>query len=428
MGFITKPIGKLVDKVTGGGTSSWQPTVYDYDRNQFADPNMQDSMRRYNEQIAGSGDNYRASALNALQNQVTGNAPSVAQRQLMMGQDRTLKNNLAMAANARGSNIGLAQRNAMNANADASANIAGQAALLRAQEQAQAAGQLGQLSQQQQQFYEQLKFNRQQAEMKALQDLEAMRGSDVMNRNALEKGVALQNSAQRASNIGGLLNMGAGALGLGAMFSDKNLKTNIVEEEPKKKNEFQNALAGAFKPAQVDQSATPLMANPFDRRNINLNLGGAGQIAPAQMFAGAQSAFSGGQKMGQGILNTPAAMPSGEFVGATPTAAPGFQIAQQQPQFSLSDETKKEGKEKSSGDLYGFLDALSAYKYNYKDPKFGEGDHYSVMAQDLEKSPVGKKMVLDTPEGKLVDYNKGLPAMLAAQAQLHARIKKLEGK
>lgn len=380
-------ITKGLEGLFGAGTSGWTPDVYEYDRGEIADRSLPAAMAGFRNQMFDAGTN-RDIALRALRNQVTGNENSVAQNQLLMGQDRALKNNFAMAAAARGSNIGLARRNALNSNADASANLAGQAALLRAQEQSQAAGQLGQMSQQQQQFYETLANGRQLNDIEAMRQLEFQKGQDVMNRNAIMKGVAINNANQRASNIGGMLSAGAGALGM--MFSDKNLKKNITEEEtPEKKATKDFASAISFvKPAN----------------------------GPTNMFGGVQNGFDAGQKLGQALFNK---QPSEE------TFAPVFNPGM----LAMSDEEEKTGKQKEgkSGDLYGFLDALKAYKYNYKDPKFGEGDHYSVMAQDLEQSPVGKKMVMNTNEGKLVDYNKGLPAMLAAQAQLHERLKRLEG-
>ena len=51
------------------------------------------------------------------------------------------------------------------------------------------------------------------------------------------------------------------------------------------------------------------------------------------------------------------------------------------------------------------------------------------MAQELEKAgPVGRAMVEDTPDGKMVHYGRGLATMLAAQADLHARLKAVENK
>lgn len=55
-----------------------------------------------------------------------------------------------------------------------------------------------------------------------------------------------------------------------------------------------------------------------------------------------------------------------------------------------------------------------------------DGRQYGVMAQDLERSPVGRSMVIDTPEGKVVDTNKAAMASLAANARLNERVEELE--
>ncbi len=96
--------------------------------------------------------------------------------------------------------------------------------------------------------------------------------------------------------------------------------------------------------------------------------------------------------------------------------------------FLASDERLKKDIEPGGKDLGAFLDALSSNKYKYKDEKHGKGEFYSPMAQDLEKTPVGRSMVEDTPEGKMVNYSRGLGALLAGLADTHQRVKKLEGK
>jgi len=90
--------------------------------------------------------------------------------------------------------------------------------------------------------------------------------------------------------------------------------------------------------------------------------------------------------------------------------------------------------EKSGSEMVGeFLDALKSYTYNYKDKenngqKNPEGKVTSVMAQDLEKSKLGKQMVVDGPEGKMVNYGQGMAPLFAAIAELNQRTKKLEKK
>ena len=95
---------------------------------------------------------------------------------------------------------------------------------------------------------------------------------------------------------------------------------------------------------------------------------------------------------------------------------------------ALSDVRAKENISSGDDEVESFLDALNAYQYEYSDPA-GEdeaGMFAGVMAQDLEKSPMGASFVKDTPRGKMVDYGHGLAAILASQANLHERLKRME--
>lgn len=94
--------------------------------------------------------------------------------------------------------------------------------------------------------------------------------------------------------------------------------------------------------------------------------------------------------------------------------------------ISASDENLKTDIAPADSDLYEFLDTLEPHSYSYLDEKHGKGERVSVMAQELEKSPLGEAFVFETDDGKMVDYGKGLGTMLAAQAALHRRLKKLE--
>ena len=70
-------------------------------------------------------------------------------------------------------------------------------------------------------------------------------------------------------------------------------------------------------------------------------------------------------------------------------------------------------------DVGKLLKTLKAYNYEYKNDKYGEGRRMGIMVQDLEKTDLGKKAVVDTPEGKMIDMGKGLGIALAAQAHLN---------
>lgn len=83
-----------------------------------------------------------------------------------------------------------------------------------------------------------------------------------------------------------------------------------------------------------------------------------------------------------------------------------------------------------SGDakISEFLGSIKPYTYEYTDEKFGKGERTSVMAQDLEKTPLGAAFVDEQDGVKMVDYGKGLGTMLASISSLHDRLGRLEGK
>lgn len=71
------------------------------------------------------------------------------------------------------------------------------------------------------------------------------------------------------------------------------------------------------------------------------------------------------------------------------------------------------------------LDQVDPYIYDYKNDKYGKGKQLGVMAQDLEKSELGKGMV-DTKDGKK-QINANISTILAGQAVLNDRLNKIEG-
>jgi Chaperone of endosialidase len=94
---------------------------------------------------------------------------------------------------------------------------------------------------------------------------------------------------------------------------------------------------------------------------------------------------------------------------------------------AMSDE--KEKKDVEDDDEYqtqSFLDALKAKSFEYKDKSNGVGRFTGVMAQDLEKNPIGKQAVVETPKGKVVDYARLASVMLAGQVLQNEQIKQLK--
>ena len=94
----------------------------------------------------------------------------------------------------------------------------------------------------------------------------------------------------------------------------------------------------------------------------------------------------------------------------------------------MSDKRLKTGTHFGDRTVEDTLDHLRPYSYSYKDPSLGAGQRVGIMAQDLEKSPMGLASVIETPRGKAIDINRGLSLSLAANADLHERVKRLEAK
>ena len=74
-----------------------------------------------------------------------------------------------------------------------------------------------------------------------------------------------------------------------------------------------------------------------------------------------------------------------------------------------------------------FLDALTPYSYDYKDPAMGEGRQLGVMAQDVEQGgEIGESMVIETPQGKALDGKKMMSAAMASLADMNKRLEDVE--
>jgi hypothetical protein len=81
-------------------------------------------------------------------------------------------------------------------------------------------------------------------------------------------------------------------------------------------------------------------------------------------------------------------------------------------------------------DVSRLLDNLVAYKYKYKpgEPGTVPGERYGIMAQDLEKSPMGASIVVEDGGRKKIDAAQAVGVLLAAMARMNQRVKKVEGR
>jgi Chaperone of endosialidase len=96
----------------------------------------------------------------------------------------------------------------------------------------------------------------------------------------------------------------------------------------------------------------------------------------------------------------------------------------------LSDERAKTSVEDDPEQMQDFLDRLHAHSYRYKDPDApgaGHGRYVSPMAQELEKTELGRNFVHEDAGGsKYIDYGKLAGTQLAATAMMHERVSALE--
>lgn len=85
----------------------------------------------------------------------------------------------------------------------------------------------------------------------------------------------------------------------------------------------------------------------------------------------------------------------------------------------FSDERLKENINPiSKSDLSEMKSHLKAFAFNYKNEKHGKGNWIGVMAQDLEKSKLGKTLVIENEHGeKMIDINKVMSLFLATLAE-----------
>ena len=126
------------------------------------------------------------------------------------------------------------------------------------------------------------------------------------------------------------------------------------------------------------------------------------------------------------------------------TRAGGPNIQLQDPNSSassyanrfLSDVRSKESLHAGQRNLHEMLDHANPYQFKYK-PGISEanpdlappGSHVGLIAQDLEQSQLGSRLVKRDQNGtKSIDLKESVPVLLAAVTDLHKRLNSLEGK
>lgn len=82
----------------------------------------------------------------------------------------------------------------------------------------------------------------------------------------------------------------------------------------------------------------------------------------------------------------------------------------------------------ASREVDDMLDTLAPASFRYKDERHGRGQWAGIMAQDAERSRLGREFVREAADGKAIDGAKVISALLASVGRLNRRLRDVEGK
>jgi len=316
---------------------------------------------------------------------IEGKSPSVAEAQLRSGLNQAQAAQWAQSRSATGSGAarGAAQYNAAQNAANMGQQTAADAAKMRAAEQAQA-----------EQAYGQMLADQRRAE----QDYQLGKAAahNQWQSNWSNQSEAQVSRDQRAG--GGLVSAAGAAIAAGAMMSDVRAKTDIrpVEETPGDKV----LTKMVSKSPELDRDDAQRRRDEWDDMMLRRIQDERSQAATQQ---------SGQDAMG--TLGT-GLMAAGGIIGSDERA-------------------KDKGGDAGNPDVDDFLEKTKAYWWRYKrGERWDDGgrQHIGPMAQDLQRTKVGRTMVVEDPRtGMLgVDTGQAYGAMLAGLTHLNDRIDSIE--
>lgn len=316
-------------------------------------------------------------------NIAAGQGPNPAQAMLAQATGNNVANQAALMAGQRGagSNVGLLGRQAAMMGGNIQQQAAGQAATMQA--------------------------NQSLAAMQAQAGQQAAMAGTAQNQigNQSANTQALANMANQQVGQAATINQqvaGLGATQIGQQQAQQQAAANLASQQVSQQAAgIQNQNAAAQNAQSLAQQNQQTLINAMNQHNSN------------------QVSNMGSQNSANASVSQVTADKQGDFFNGVLKGA---------STAAMSDKNNKEDIKDGEQSVEQFLESLKPSSYNYKDTKYGKGEQTGVMAQDLEKTSAGKAMVVDTPEGKMVDYGKGFGTITAAVASLHDRIKELEGK
>lgn len=319
-----------------------------------------------------------------------------------------------------------------------------------------------------------------QADRQAQMGMQGMEANQDLGVMGLEQR-AYDSSASRNSGVGGGL---VGGL-TGMVMSDETQKTDIKGLSDSDLDDIYGIGSGGSKtaPAWGDPNATsdgspggsiapkvdgPVKSDPM--KDAMGKAGKAGSMNPASLITGAGTNLGKGlsQTLSNSILGDvlsqgsspisgPSTNPTGDVAlnhdasmnvngtlqninqsevvgpmnhpgGQPMSGGGGFGIGA----FRISDKHQKEQVVNvDDNQVKKDMGKVGAHEYEYVDqalPGTAKGKQVSPMAQELEETKLFGGSVIDTPNGKMVDYPRAFGGMLAGMAMMNRRIDKLDKK
>lgn len=430
------------------GQSGFQATTPTLDQTQMNQYLAQsDATRGQQQYLAGK-----------LQSQIEGQGPTVAGIQAQQGVAQAMRNAGTMAASARGTSRGLAQRSAMYAGAEASQQANRDAALLRAQEQLAATSQYGQASASQRAGdIQSAQLGMQAAQSNQEANLAAQRiQADIENENATR---SQKGTGAIMSSIGGFIK-GAG--------SDEKMKTDVKLLDANQIRSFSDSVDAGYGARQAGverqnyyDSPSDYGLNPSAPNNLRsiegessneFRLGGKPVNSAESSDAGMDTSGSGRSSGGvHGAVGGAIEAQGNALIDDRKNAISGWG----DPGYEDDGLGSMSGGGGGGASMAGMvsdittkedLNGVKPYTFRYKpsvaarmaDERASQvwqqtyqdatNPRTGVMAQDLERAGGNSDgVVMNEPGvGKLLNRDRALAFSLAANADLNRRLNRLE--
>jgi hypothetical protein len=180
-----------------------------------------------------------------------------------------------------------------------------------------------------------------------------------------------------------------------------------------------------------DQMTSFYMQQGFDRDKAQLMANMALQEMTQQSYLGREGIAAGVKSASMGANAQVAGGMMGMGGNLMGAAMMGYMMQGGGGAAASSDVRVKKEIKKAGKQLDGFMKSLKGYSYKYKKgySEKAADERISPMAQDIEKTPIGKILVDHDENGmKRVNYGKGLGHLTASIGRLHERLSKIEKK